>query len=608
MHSKRSIVFVAACVLLLLGMFLFQFTSARTESQTVDEGAHLASGFSYWKTGDFRLNPEHPPLLKLIASVPLLFLNIQPPLNHPSWDVRDEWAFARELLYHNTIDGDTILLWGRIPMMMLALLLGILLLLWSKTLWGKAGALLSLVVFVFDPTIIAHSRYVTTDVGVTLGIFATVFFFGRYLDRPSRKRWWPVAICFGLANVAKFSATFLWLLLPILWALRFIVSDDRIQYSVHRAFQFFLSLVLSTLVIVFLVYGLELKPPLADPEFSDIYQSEQIWKPEIASQQPGLARLVLQMTNPDTPVGSFFRTSFASVPLPAYTYFRGLSSVVWHNYWGHSSYLLGDFRVQGWWYYFPVAFLVKTPLATLLLVCLSFLYLGRLFVDRWRTFRYAKRSLAHRLLENIRSVDFHYYLLAIPPVLYFAISCTSRINLGVRHLLPIYPFLFVLLGCLATVRFRRLLVAWRLILCVFLASLITSSLLAYPYYLSYFSELVGGPAQGARYLVDSNLDWGQELRRLGAYVRTNNIPFVYITYFGQAPLEQYLDDFRYLPKTGESEAIERLDGWAAISATALMNESGEYDWLRALHPTAKIGYAIFLYDLRKTTSRSDTSL
>lgn len=598
---RRATLFWAVVVLVLLGMFALQVTSIRGETQTVDEGAHLAAGYSYWKTGDFRLNPEHPPLVKLLASVPLLFLPIHLPVDEANWAARDEWAFARQLLYHNTVPAETILFWGRLPVMLLALGLGLLIAVWARKLWGFTGGLLALTLFAFDPTVLAHSRYVTTDIGVTFFFFGTVYFFGKFLDRPNAKRWWPVVLFFALAQTAKFSAVILWAVLAVLWILRTITDEGRRELGWRKALLFFLSLLIATNLTAFIMYGFEIKAPLKDPQFEQIYSDGSIWQPPLVAEQPGLARTVLRITDPATPFGRALRATFASVPLPAYTYFRGLSSVVWHNYWGHSSYLLGDFRSKGWWYYFPVAFLVKTPLATLILFLLALLYIARLFVNRFFTYRRRPElSRWSALLLSYRSGDFQYALLLVPPLIYFTTSLTSHINLGVRHLLPIYPFLFVLAGNLVTARFRRWQWAWNASLATIVALFLLSSALIYPHYLSYYSELVGGPNQGARFMTDSNLDWGQELGRLGSYLDQRGIPFVYITYFGQAPMERYLKDFRYLPSSQEPQKIAALDGWAAISATALFDPSGKYNWLRALHPSAKIGYAIFLYDLRKT--------
>ncbi len=405
--TRRSVAFALCTALLLLVMFMMQLMSAGTESQTVDEGAHLTAGYSYWKTGDYRLNPEHPPLIKLLASVPLLFLPIHLPLDHSSWESRDQWAFAREFLYRNTISADHILLLGRLPVMILGLVLVVCVGLWSRHRWGFVGGLLSMILVVFDPTVLAHSRYVTTDIGVTLFFFATVFFFARFLERPAISRWWPVALVFALAQLSKFSAEILWAVLVALWILRRISHDQHRDLSLQRALLFFGSLVVTTYAAAFVMYGFEVKPPLADPQFAAVYDAAEIWKPEIAEAQPGLARTVLHITDPASTLGTRIRHAFGAVPLPAYTFFRGLSQVVWHNYWGHSSYLLGDFRSTGWWYYFPVAFLVKTPLATLALLVLTLLTLTRRAA--WRiavaSSRY-RRGRWKRLLLAYRSADF----------------------------------------------------------------------------------------------------------------------------------------------------------------------------------------------------------
>lgn len=599
MTVRRTTWFAVAVAVIVVVMAVLQISSVRQESQTVDEGVHLAAGYSYWKTGDFRLNPEHPPLVKLLASVPLLFLPLQLPTDHPSWERRDQWAFAREFLYRNTVPADTLLFLGRLPVIILSLALAVVVGLWARSLWGFAGGLLALILLAFDPTFLAHSRYVTTDLGVTLWFFVSTILFARYLDEPSHRRFWPVAITFAFAQLSKFSATILWFIFPLLWLARAVRDDHRRDLGFRNALIFFLGLFLITHLIVFAVYGFEFRPPLSDPQFASVYHNRSLWSQVNPDEQPPVAEAVLRLTDPATPLGSTLRGVFATVPLPAYTYFRGLSSVLWHNYWGHSSYLLGETRSTGWWYYFPIAWFVKTPPTKLLLLLLAILYLGRLL--RHRTEHYQRKQAVIKsspFLTAFRSADFQYITLILPPLVYFLVSLTSNINLGVRHLLPIYPFLAVLTASLVTVRFRALQWLWQTSFISIIALFLASSALIYPYYLSYFSELVGGARAGARYLVDSNLDWGQELKRLGAYLKKRHIPFVYTVYFGQAPLETYLDDARYLPTSKEPEAIAALDGWAAISATALFSME-EYAWLRERHPTEKIGYAIFLYDLRK---------
>lgn len=546
------------------------------------------------------MNPEHPPLAKLVASVPLLFTRIHLPTDDPSWSAPDEWAFARQLLYHNSLRAETILLLGRLPTMIMTVVLGLLIALWSGKIWGPLGAILSLTLYVFDTTVLAHGRYVTTDIPVTLFMTLTLYFFWKFLQRPTWKRIFVVALFFALAQVTKFSALILAPILVIVWLLKYLKStaEERAAFGFRNASATFLLFLAVTGGVIFLVYFAELRTPLSDRQFASTYYSGQVWQDLGSTARHPLARLVQRLTDPATPAGSFIQTTFERIPVPAYSYFRGLSQVTWHNYWGHTSYLLGMQAKTGWWYYFPVALLVKSPLPTMLLLLITFAYLTRLAVGRlYRSFA-DRPGRSQSLSAGLRSIDDTYLLLSVPIVVVFASSMMSHLNLGVRHILPVFPFLFLLAGSLATIRMRHFQAIWRVVLITITAGLVLHAGMMYPNFLASFSTLVGGPANGARYLTDSNLDWGQDLRRLQRWLEDHNIPFVSITYFGQTPMEYYLNDFRYLPQTNEAERIASLDGWAAISATPLFG-SDEYAWLRARTPDARVGYSLFLYDLRK---------
>lgn len=595
----------AAVVAVLLAMQLgLLITSARGESQTVDEGAHLASGYSYWRTGDFRLNPEHPPLIKLIASVPLLLLPIHFPGDLTSWHDANEWEFAHQLIYHNTVGADTIIFWARFPMMLVGILFSFVVYRESKRLWGVAGGVLSLGMIVLDPNFLANERYVTTDIGMTLLFFLTIMTFGRYLQKPQRNAWLPVILLFSLAQLAKFSAVLLWPIMILLWVFRWWTAPDAERH--HYRFGMFVrrfGLLLGASVIVsWALYGFSVTRPMEDPELAALYRTEATWRTATVDASHSLASYYQRLTDPRTLTGAFIKDFLTAVPVPAYTFIRGLLNVTFHNYWGHSSYLMGQYRVMGWWQYFPVVFAIKTPLPTLFL----FFFSGMLLLASGkRTFSHTqyhgktRRSLLSRIRSFLGGRRFWYVTLLIPPLYYFASSMTSHINLGIRHIFPVYPFLFVLAGSLAQPRWNTsnayrygvvaLLVAW----------LAFSSFRIYPHYLSYFSDGIGGSKNGYRFVVDSNLDWGQELKHLGEYLKTNNIPFVYIAYFGQAPLEVYISDFRYLPSSDQPELIAQLDGYAAISMTALYADEKTYVWLRRYTPVARIGDAINVYDVRK---------
>lgn len=594
--------FVAVAFLLLALMFALQITSSLNDSQTVDEGAHLAAGYSYWKTGDFRLNPEHPPLLKLIASVPLLALPIHMPTNMDAWREGNQWSFARELLYHNSVSADTILFWGRLLPMMLGLALATFVSFWSWHLWGAKGALVSLILFAFDPTVLAHSRYVTNDVAVSLFFVLTIYLFGKYLATPHWKTAIPVWIVFALAQLTKFSALILVPILVILWVAVFAFHRAQRNFFGFRTVAcFFAGMFATTFLLVFAAYGFETKRPIDDPHVAQVYATKELWQRERYPNLPKSIAAIQQFSDPSTPTGQWLSRVFTTVRIPTYSYLRGLSDVIWHNYWGHDSYLLGKYGFSGWWWYFPFAFLVKTPpvtIAFILLSCILFVYL---FWKRFNAYAKHSRSPNARLYSALSSVEPSYFLLFIPPLVYLFFSMTSHINLGVRHLLPMFPFLCVLCGGITRARFRSTHISriWNISIITLLLAFLASVSFIYPHYLAYFSEFVGGADKGARYLTDSNLDWGQELKRLGMFMRERNIPFVYMTYFGQAPMDYYLPDVRYLPASTETEKIESLNGWAAISATALYDKDQRYSWLLQRHPTVKIGYAIFLYDLRK---------
>src|SRR5713226_9420209 len=168
--------------LLLLGiMGVTQVLSVREEAQTFDEGFDLAAGYSYWKTGEFRINTEHPPAGKWIDAAPLLFFKPKLPIEHPSWKQRDNAAFGREFLYHNTVPADTMLFAGRMMSVAATLSFGLVLALWTKREFGALAAALALLFFSFDPNVIAHGRYITSDIFVTVFSFLSCISWARFL-------------------------------------------------------------------------------------------------------------------------------------------------------------------------------------------------------------------------------------------------------------------------------------------------------------------------------------------------------------------------------------------------------------------------------------------
>jgi len=284
---------------------------------------------------------------------------------------------------------------------------------------------------------------------------------------------------------------------------------------------------------------------------------------------------------------------FAALVIPsAYSFqgfqpwFAGLERFLKLAQEGQPAFFLGEHSYQGWRSYYLVAFLIKTPLGSLILMTVSLL-LYRI-----------GRSLERR--EMI--------FLFIPVLIVLLATMQAKVNIGLRHILPIYPFLFVLASRLATVQPRR---GWptHVLIVLPLVLTIVSSLKVAPHQLAYFNEIIGGPDQGYRYLVDSNLDWGQDLKGVKEYMDRERLPIIYFSYFGSAPASYYGIRYQYVPWTWPLEwppLVNKVPTAStrkifAISVNHLQDvvlpHNPLFQWLRQRTPVAKIGYSIFLYDL-----------
>ena len=195
-------------ILLVLLMLILAIISQKQESAIMDEVAHIPAGYSYLTQKDMRLNPEHPPLLKDLSAIPLLFMQgINFPSELKSWanEVNSQWDFGFNFLYHSNNDADKIIFWARMPMLLLLILLGFFIYRWTKELYGKLAAFMAVFLFSFSPTFIAHGRYVTTDVGAAFAFFFASYFFIKFLKNPSGKNLFWAGISFGIAQLIKFS-------------------------------------------------------------------------------------------------------------------------------------------------------------------------------------------------------------------------------------------------------------------------------------------------------------------------------------------------------------------------------------------------------------------
>ena len=514
--------FRAAVALLLLAMGAAQFTSAVQETQTWDEAIHLTAGYVYLKTGHIAFFTDHPPLRAVFAA-PLLFLNLHIPTARPEWDARDQAGFATQFLYTNPYHPDTLLIAGRSVAIALTLTFGVVLAWWTRRQFGTTAALIALALFAFEPNLVAHGRYVTTDMLAAFTFFLAVMAWAGVLWNGSRTA--VAGIALGLAFSAKYSTV---ALIPIFLAVALAAWAQR-RISMRRAAIAFATVTGIAIVVVAIVYA------------------------------------------PETFRWITFREA-------AHPFFTGLGEVLRKSHEGHEAYLLGMYSHTGWWYYFPVVFAVKTPLGLLALLAIAA----------------AGLAVRHPRLKEIPSA---WFALGIPTGLFFALSMINAIDLGVRHILPIYP-MFCVLGAALAVR-----LPWGTAAAIACAAIVAiESLAIYPDYLAFFNAAAGGPKAGPRYLLDSNIDWGQDVKKLRSWLRARHIDSVCMFYFGNTGVEFYGIPMRYLPRTWETAEREKLNCVAAISVTNLYDlyvPRGSYAWLREREPVARIGWSIYVYDLRK---------
>lgn len=536
----REVLLVAAALMLFAVLTL---AASPRKSAAFDEQYHLTAGYTYLRTGDYRLATTHPPLVGLVAALPLLALpDVVLPLDDPAWADADRFAFSDVFLWQANAASVRMVEWARVPIVLLGLVLLVAIYAWSRTLWGRGGAALALALAATDPNLLANARVVTTDLGVTLFLFLAFWQLWRALEGRGAVAWVLSGVFGGLALGAKYSGG-----LFILAALLAVLA-----YPPLPGERWLLRLIklggaaLIALSVLWALYGFDV----------------------------GTAAL-----------------PFWPWPLPAPYYWEQLWRTVFVLVGDYKlSFLLGEAGEGHWWYYFPVALMVKTPLPLLIL---SNLGLVRLLHGRFAPQRDT---------------------LWIVPLLVLLLALTGVLTIGYRHLLPALPFLMVTAGGVATwqlpsKRGRRL-VRWAAALLVLLA--LFDTLRFFPDHEAFFNELAGRWPRWSSLLVDSNLDWGQDLPALAQILDERGIERVNLAYFGKAVPEKY--GVRYAPLPGYLRFIlgPELDaynpytpepGWYAISATSLRlglldpENVDLYAYFRALTPVARAGYSIYLYQV-----------
>ncbi len=532
------------------------------KSATYDEPVHLTAGYLALHDGDYRVDPSHPPFMRMWAALPLLLMRGAPAdvstidsAGDDNW-LREVPHYSSQFLYGRS-DADELLQAARFMIVFWGVALGILIFCWAREWLGFRAAVIALAAFTLEPNLAAHAGLVTTDFGITFFIFATIYCLWRSCRVPSAANVSILAVCFALAFVTKFSAI---LLIPIVGLLLVVATLFRMPIGRRRSMAVALLLVVSTFAVVWASYGFRYAPSNSHGWLFHLQDT-----PTVVETAPGMARLVAWVDEwhllPNAFVQGFLENQASAA---------------------QTAYLAGKYSKDGWWYYFPIAFLLKTPLVLLLLALAGGIML---------------------VLQRERLGRANAVFVALPVLVYFGIAMASGINIGLRHILPIYPFVLLIAAAAADAldRYRRptggiALIALMACWCAMFARV-------YPHTLTFFNVLAGGPDGGAAYLTDSNLDWGQDLKPLKSWMVREGVEKVNLAYFGAVDPGYYGITSTYLPGTAAMVKLEKpvLPGYVAVSATVL---SGVYltpEWrlfykgFEHLTPVDRIGNSIYVY-------------
>ena len=468
---------VVLVILLLAAQALQIVVAVHREWLTFDEEDHMYAGYRMWTNGDFGLNPEHPPLVKLLATLPILGDKLWLPPLKGIFFKGEAYLGGRDWLEHNDGGSQKLVFRMRLAAAMLAIALSLVVFFAAREWFGTTAALAALTLTVFDPNILAHSGLVTTDVGATLFFLATLYAFYRYVKQPALSRLAVAGIVFGLLLATKHSGVVLgpMLLALVGWEIAVAPKGTRPRLALRLCGAWF-AIILLGVGVLWAFYGfryaarpagLQLIPSLA--------QYSQDLKPFDRGVIWWLARLHL---------------------LPE-SYLMGMVDikVFAKNF---STFVLGNWYPHGVLWYFPAAIAIKTTIGMLALVALAGFAIA--------TGKLAKTPDRSRALVYVLFVWIAYLLIAM----------VNGLNIGVRHILPLYALAAIVAGAgVAALAPRSR--AWLGVCAVLIAAHIASALSVFPNSLAYANEAWGGAWNTHTILNDSNVDWGRQLYQVKAW-------------------------------------------------------------------------------------------
>lgn len=608
--------FAYALILIALGAAAHSILASRTKSPTFDEPVHLFSSWLIVNHGDFRVNPEHPPLWKVVAGVPLVGTNVDIDLDSDAArsvfdQIEHQGKLATDTLFRRNAEGVALLARARVAMSIFLALTILTAARWAWTADGPRAAIIASLLLALDPNFLAHGALVTNDVAASF-----IFVLAGYLTWRLGRRWtWKTAALLGLTCAVGATIKFTCVLLVPIVGVPLIVraiaktpwpaTHQMLMQSrglrIGLVFGLAIGTSIACLAVIWSTYLFRAAPSPGGQTFDADYPRKYLAYNAIAKRATDENRPMsdeeVKAAVPDYTPGLSLRTVYwlqdhKLIP-QAFSY--GLTYAAGRGIL-RPSFLLGDYSDRGFWLYFPVAIATKTPLATLLLLVTSTLFV----LIRRKT-----------LLSSTESRWLALCLLSCPTI-YLTFAVCSNLNIGVRHILPIYPMMTVAAG-IALAKMIRSIRPARFVVPGLLALLLVETASAFPNYIAFFNRAAGGERGGLSILGDSNLDWGQDLPALSRFIQRWRAEHpddaFYFAYFGSVDPRVYGIDFINM-RPGfpydERPATFDLDrdGLVAISATYLQGTFPEdlrpmMANLRAREPLAVVNGSIYVYEFKK---------
>jgi hypothetical protein len=592
----------------------FAFTSRLAwshKSATCDEPLHFVGAWLQTHYGDFRCNPEDPPLWKYFVAAGTDVHDMHIPQVSPV-----PVKFAADTLYHEPANNaDALISAGRDRMIWFGIALGIVIAWWAWRLAGPVAATVATTAFSLDPNFLAHASLIKNDVPITLlflAIMAAVWLLG---ERATLVRWIALSLILGAALSTKFSGFLAIPMLAVALILRSISSDPWriLRWTARtrwRRFAAALAMGFAALIVsyIFLWACYDFRfHPTTDPNIRlQLTSASNLWADRKVIVDHGVPETIpvgvkakwLADWRPDRFIRSMYWISrhhlMPEAWISGFIYTAATSLL-------RSTFLLGQTDVRGWWYYFPLAMAFKTPLATLAALAMAMVVLLAWIIRRgWKFIR----EIAAR----------NYWPLCaalVAPILYMISAMRTHLNIGVRHVFPVYPFLFILLGVVAAGLWRFRPRATGCVLAILLAGLAMETFKAYPDFIPFFNIAAGGSRGGLRLLSDSNIDWGQELPDLADWAAAHPDRQIFLSYFGTPDPQYYGIHYTDIPGSfglykadtqPSNPSFGNLKPVYVLSACSLQETYVDpqyrpiYDRFRKQQPIAVLGGCLYIYD------------